>query len=239
MTSNRAMRPSLAGAMVALLTCSALILFAPAASAQVDLTDAVEDTTGSAKHAVKQTTDEVTQTFDGDNKDGNSQPLTDIVEDTVKTVTHATSEGVDKVKRVAMPVVEKITDETLGGQPRDDNFDGSGVARNLEPQGRSTSPILDRVRGRHLSTPLTNVPADDASISTSIVDRTLLDEGNVGSSFADLVRQAAEATKQLAFPLALTLIVVAFLLVQGRVDRSDPKLALAPLDSEHDLLSFK
>jgi hypothetical protein len=34
------------------------------------------------------------------------------------------------------------------------------------------------------------------------------------------------------------MLVGAFLMVQNRIDRKDPKLALAPVDSEHDLLSF-
>jgi hypothetical protein len=51
-------------------------------------------------------------------------------------------------------------------------------------------------------------------------------------------RIAAEAAKQMAFPMLLTLLVVGFLFAQNRIDRSDPKLALAPVESDHDLLSF-
>jgi hypothetical protein len=40
------------------------------------------------------------------------------------------------------------------------------------------------------------------------------------------------------FPLALALLVAAFLLVQNRVDRKDPKLALAPISSTQGLLGF-
>jgi hypothetical protein len=47
------------------------------------------------------------------------------------------------------------------------------------------------------------------------------------------------AVKALSFPLALALLVAGFLLVQGRLDRRDPKLTLAPLDSKHDLQSFE
>jgi hypothetical protein len=41
-----------------------------------------------------------------------------------------------------------------------------------------------------------------------------------------------------SFPLGLTLMVIAFLAVQGRIDRRDPKLRLAPVDSKHDLVHF-
>jgi hypothetical protein len=47
------------------------------------------------------------------------------------------------------------------------------------------------------------------------------------------------AVKGLSFPLSLALLVAGFLLVQGRLDRRDPKFTLAPLDSKHDLLSFE
>jgi hypothetical protein len=40
---------------------------------------------------------------------------------------------------------------------------------------------------------------------------------------------AAEAARHLGFPLALALIVVAFVMVQNYLDRKDPKLALAPI----------
>ena len=39
------------------------------------------------------------------------------------------------------------------------------------------------------------------------------------------------------FPLALVAVVVAFLFVQGRLDRRDPKLALAPV--RQDLNDFQ
>jgi hypothetical protein len=48
-----------------------------------------------------------------------------------------------------------------------------------------------------------------------------------------------KATERLSFPLALTLVVLLFLLFQGRVDRRDPKLAGDVPDSRHDLLSFE
>lgn len=58
------------------------------------------------------------------------------------------------------------------------------------------------------------------------------------SVVAQIGRVAAEAVEQAAFPLALLMLVGGFLMIQNRIDRKDPKLALAPVDSEHDLLSF-
>lgn len=58
------------------------------------------------------------------------------------------------------------------------------------------------------------------------------------SLISQIGRIAAEAAQQVAFPMLLTLLVGGFLFAQNRIDRSDPKLALAPVESEHDLLSF-
>lgn len=52
-----------------------------------------------------------------------------------------------------------------------------------------------------------------------------------------LGKSAIEAAKDFAFPLVLTIIVGAFLAIQHRVDRREPKLVFAPIDN--DLLSFE
>ncbi len=57
-------------------------------------------------------------------------------------------------------------------------------------------------------------------------------------TLAEIARAAQEAIKQFTFPIALTLMVVAFMLAQGRLDRKDPKLALAAVDTDEDMLSF-
>ena len=54
-----------------------------------------------------------------------------------------------------------------------------------------------------------------------------------------IARAVGESGRRLAFPIALGLFATAFLLVQGRIDRRDPKLALAPVDSRHDVLPFR
>jgi hypothetical protein len=52
---------------------------------------------------------------------------------------------------------------------------------------------------------------------------------------ADAGRLVKPVLEQTAFPLALLLIVGVFLGVQNRIDRGDPKLALAPVYREPDL----
>lgn len=51
--------------------------------------------------------------------------------------------------------------------------------------------------------------------------------------------EVVEALRRFAFPLTLAVLVIAFLAVQGRLDRKDPKLALAPVTSGQELLSFQ
>jgi len=61
----------------------------------------------------------------------------------------------------------------------------------------------------------------------------------VDSFLHDLADQAAETARRVAFPVALLGIVLAFLAVHGRVDRRDPKLSLAPVDPEEEVLYFE
>jgi hypothetical protein len=54
-----------------------------------------------------------------------------------------------------------------------------------------------------------------------------------------IARSAADVAERIAFPLLLAFLVGGFVLVQNRLDRKDPKLALAALDAEEDLLGFE
>lgn len=78
-----------------------------------------------------------------------------------------------------------------------------------------------------------------AAAKTEDNDYAVTGSSSADQSFiAQIGRVATEAAQQAAFPIALILMVAAFLMVQNRIDSKDPKLALAPVDSEHDLLSF-
>ena len=52
---------------------------------------------------------------------------------------------------------------------------------------------------------------------------------------ADAVKAIARHPDKSVFPLSLLLLVLAFLAIQNRIDRSDPKLALAPTFADPDL----
>ncbi|HEU4979534.1 MAG TPA: hypothetical protein VFT42_11595 [Solirubrobacteraceae bacterium] len=59
------------------------------------------------------------------------------------------------------------------------------------------------------------------------------------TTLALLSRAALATANRFSFPIGLALIVLLFLALQGRIDRRDPKLRLAPVDSKHDLLTFE
>jgi hypothetical protein len=61
----------------------------------------------------------------------------------------------------------------------------------------------------------------------------------LGSSIGSLARTAGAAVQEFAFPLTLAIAVLLFLLFQGELDRRDPKLAYAPVDSTKDMVSFE
>ena len=53
-----------------------------------------------------------------------------------------------------------------------------------------------------------------------------------------LAEAAVDAAKKFAFPILLSILVAAFMVIQDRVDRKDPKLALAAVDTDQEWLSF-
>ena len=105
------------------------------------------------------------------------------------------------------------------------NGNGTGTGPNgTATQGSGPSflgrgPLIGPVPG-----PISSTPA----VSTAIPQQGLFDR--IGSL-------ATQAAKALAFPVALAVIVLLFVAVQNRVDRKDPKLALAPIAP--DLLRFE
>lgn len=54
----------------------------------------------------------------------------------------------------------------------------------------------------------------------------------VDTAQVDLDREAVRTARRFALPLGLSASLIAFLAVQARVDRRDPKLAMAPVEDE-------
>lgn len=163
----------------------------------------------------------------------------DSGKDSVDEVTKETTETVGNVGGGLVGTVDETVDKvkkTLTGT-------GTKKQRNTRPEGRrdTSSPTGDADVLAH--TYAGALEADGKAVSTAIAEgKTFSAEPTSAISNESVVSQigriASEAAEQVAFPLALTLLVIGFLMVQNRIDRKDPKLALAPVDSEHDLLSF-
>ena len=154
--------------------------------------------------------------------------VTDPVVGTIGGVINGVEDTVDPIVDVTEPPAQGDSDvgpdaRTGPGAPRGDSGNGrsdvgsgSFVERPIPPPalvGGAFIPSLESVR-----------PVSDVRIGASPpTERS-------GVSFENVVKGLV------AFPLALALIVGAFLLAQNRLDRRDPRLALAPVGP--DVLDF-
>jgi hypothetical protein len=198
---------------------------ARAACAPTDLACATGTATGTVTGTVAGVTEPVTEVTD---------PVTETIGGVVDDVNDTVRPIVDEVPQLPDPPVNvtdpPTPDESNAPGARTGSADPSGGDSG---QGRSdlvsgslvepTVPVQALVRDAFVSG-LDPGPGPDARIGSSPpAERT-------GVSLQDLV------TAGFAFPFALVLIVGAFLLVQDRLDRRDPRLALAPVGP--DVLDF-
>jgi hypothetical protein len=213
-------------ALLLLAIGASIVVSAAPARAACSLTDLACGT-----ETVTETVDDVTD------------PITEVT-DPVTEVTDPVGGVVDKVKGTVGPVVDEVpplpdppidvtgpatpadpgvgSDPRTGpGTPRGDSGNGSSDPGPGSPVERPI-PVQALVGGAFVSG-LDPSPNSDVRIGPSPpAERT-------GVSLEDVV-------KGFAFPLGLVLIVGAFLLVQDRLDRRDPRLALAPVGP--DVLDF-
>jgi len=210
-------------ALLLLAVGGSLVVAATPARAACALTD-LACTTTTATEPVTQVTDPVTEVTD---------PVTDPVGGVVDEVKNTVRPIVDEVPPLPDPPVNVPEPPTPGESnspgARTESADTSGDSGN----GRSDPvpgslveppvPVQALVRDAFVSG-LDPGPGSDVRIGPSPPTE------RAGVSLQDLV------TAGFAFPVALVLIVGAFLLVQDRLDRRDPRLALAPVGP--DVLDF-
>lgn len=116
---------------------------------------------------------------------------------------------------------------------------GVGVTPSSPPEGATSSGSAggagtkrSRPRGRSTPAPAAGGLAPTAP-AVAVVD---VDDGD---ATVERLREATvPAARQFGLPLVLGAIVLAFLAVQGRVDRRDAKLMAAPVTVADDLLPF-
>lgn len=161
------------------------------------------------------------------NKTADETGMSEVVGGTVGAVDHAASQltGSDGT-------VKQVTKGLTG------NGDREKKDRSARSGTTTTLPTLEVLGQKFLNETRSNVgdsrPAHVISFQTATSATPLAGD----SVIAQIGRVAVEAIEKAAFPIALMLIVGGFLMVQNRIDRKDPKLALAPVDSERDLLIF-
>jgi hypothetical protein len=193
-------------------------------------------------------------------------PLTDpgcvieTVDDAVEPVTEVTDPLVDQVDQVVDPVTEVTdpVDGTIGGVINGVEDTVDPIVDVTEPPAQGHSDV-----GPDPGTGPGAPPGDSGDGrsdvgSGSFVERPIPPPALVGGAFipslesvrpvSDVRTGASPPTERsgvsfenvvkglVAFPLALALIVGAFLLAQNRLDRRDPRLALAPVGP--DVLDF-
>jgi hypothetical protein len=151
----------------------------------------------------------------------------------VDDVTRKVDDAVDGAKDAAGNAVGQVTDAVDGilnpgkdpgggdgsGGSGDAPSGGSGGGKAGGPGGISTRSTFQEGR----SFEPTRVSPTPTSARTRSARPGLF--GRVGGA-------AVEIGKRLSFPLALALVVVAFVILQNYLDRKDPKLALAPIRAE-------
>jgi len=101
----------------------------------------------------------------------------------------------------------------------------SGGGTQPEPTSSTTHSQPTGVLSGSGSVPFN--PPGDVSTTVGRPFPSFLDEGS------GALLSGSRLVKTLAFPFILILLVVAFVCMQNRIDRKDPRLALAPVGSEY------
>ncbi len=240
----------------------------PVGSATDTVQDTVDTTTGGGTQPVQDTVDTTTGTVDT-TAGGTTKPVQDTVTDTGGSTIDQTQKTVDDTAestgQTATNTTDTVTGTASGGGVTNPNLtvqnpleakdlDGDGKVsaqeRNLQAGGKNGRRAAYRgeLSGDRTTRSDAVARAKRAALLRLEKDSRLAAGNRAPATVAppqretfltQLTQAAVEATKKLAFPLGLALMVGAFLMVQGRIDRKDAKLALAPIDSEQDLLSFQ
>jgi hypothetical protein len=228
-----------------------LVLITPRANAQLGgLGDAVggtiDNVTGNDGSNSSSSDDGSTEGSEGGLLDPIGNVVDETVTNTVEVVKDTGDKTVDKVQDVANHAGQTVTNITDSAEETVKNV----IKKPRDSRDRSPN----KGRDRSTSSPRADRAGSDVKVfGSSLADSMQRDAKNpvLVSSSSDaptvaasdslveqIARGALAAAQQAAFPLLLTMLVAGFLMVQNRIDRSDPKLALAPVDSDHDLLSF-
>ena len=218
--------------MAGLMVVTAFVLMSvPAMACPVTDLNCLPQTVADPVTAVQDTVDQTTTTVEDTAATVNKtvEPVTDAVKGILGQVPDPPDPGVIDDPTGILPGVLGSTvtqpsgpgatksggnGTTNGPGGRNSRTAGGGA---VSPSSFGRGPVIGPI-----AVPISLTPA----VSQSIPRQGLFDQ--IGSLGIEAV---------LAFPLALALIVLLFVAVQNRIDRKDPKLALAPVAP--DLLRFE
>jgi hypothetical protein len=178
-------------------------------------------------------------------------PATEITDPILEEVTEVT----DPVEETVGGLVDNVVEETVG--PIIDEVEET-VGPIIDEVGAPVpDPSVEVIEPSSPGVPSVDPPTERVDVGRSgFVEPTVPVPALVGSPFVPNLELSStdearngptppaersglsleDVVKGLTFPLALALIVGAFLLAQDRIDRRDPRLALAPLGP--DILPF-
>ena len=227
-----AMRLGMAGLMV---VTAFVLMSVPAMACPVTDLSCLPQTVADPVTAVQDTVDQTTTTVEETAATVNKtvEPVTDAVKGVLGQVPDPPDPGVIDDPTGILPGVLGSTvtqpsgpGATKSGGNGTTNGPGGGNPRTagggaVSPSSFGRGPVIGPVS---IAAPIFLTAAG----SQTIPRQGLFDR--IGS-------RAIQVAKALAFPLALALIVLLFVAVQNRIDRKDPKLALAPVAP--DLLRFE
>jgi hypothetical protein len=242
--------------MVAMLSTTTAFLIAltpgPARAADCGLlgtscvTDTLGQTAGGAvstiQETVDQTVDEVVTVVE-ETVDETVNQVVGVVENVGETVKQTTEKLAGTVEDTVDETVNTVND-TVGAvdpvvAPPPPN--GGSEQGSNDPAGNGSRPDTEtsvvRPLGHGRSAPTLHV---DLVAETSPAGDTVVVNGTSSTSPLDqpglFAGSLPEIARRLAFPLVLVGLVLGFVAIQNRLDRKDPKLALA--STTRDVLNF-
>jgi hypothetical protein len=245
------------GAIV-LLLCATGLLYAPSAwahssdlieasaSALDGAGDPVDKALDKANQASDETTDVVDKTTDRVTDDvdettgGNEGDRADaVIQNTNRTIDenvgHMTGPN-GPVRKAKQQVKDALEDATGQGSGNGSAIAGGGIDGFVD--GNNT------LGGRHgaptaFGADRSARQVDSRLGATDGANESGPSEGSAPSLLEQIKRRAAELLQAAAFPLILILVIGAFLMIQNRIDSSDPKLALSAIDADQNYLTFR
>ena len=231
---------------VSVFACLALVAAAPMASADpcspLDLSCTLQDTTTTAGQVLEDTTTTAGQVLD-DTTTTAGQVLDDTTDDGRPSPRRHDDDRGRRRRWCARPgrwraswrpagdrrstVARWLGSSCRSARPPGGGSTGGGDHTQVGPTGTGTQagPLVPAV-GPGLVAATSVGPGIDAGISGRTHVRFL--DGGSGS-----LPSGAWLARTLAFPIVLIILVIGFVLVQDRIDRRDPKLALAPVGADH------